>query len=136
MRKLSVTLLVLFALVLALGACGGSSSGGASSDGSGNVAAGEELFNEKLIGTQPGCVTCHSLEADVVMVGPSLNAVGTRAGSTVAGQSAEDYLKASITHPDDHVVDGFDAGTMPVQLADELSEQQVTDIVAYLMTLK
>lgn len=135
MRKLSLTILVLFALVLALGACGGS-SGGASSGGGANAAAGEELFNEKLIGTQPGCVTCHSLEEGVVMVGPSLAGIGTRAGTIVAGQSAEEYLKASITHPDDHVVDGFDAGTMPAQLNDELSAEQVDNLVAYLMTLK
>ncbi|GAB4426858.1 MAG: hypothetical protein Kow0031_06740 [Anaerolineae bacterium] len=117
-----------------MGACGGSSSGGASGGGA-NAAAGEELFNEKLIGTQPGCVTCHSLEEGVVMVGPSLAGIGTTAGTRVAGQSAEDYLKASITHPDEHVVDGFDAGTMPAALADELSEQQVSDLVAYLMSL-
>lgn len=135
MRKVFLTTLILFTLVLALGACGGS-SGGASSGGGANAAAGEELFNEKLIGTQPGCVTCHSLEAGVVLVGPSLAGIGTRAGTTEPGKSAEDYIKESIMTPDTHVVDGFDAGTMPAQLAEELSPEQVNDLIAYLMTLK
>jgi mono/diheme cytochrome c family protein len=33
-------------------------------------------------------------------------------------------------------VDGFAAGVMPAALADELSEQQLADLVAYLMTLQ
>lgn len=137
MRKLTV--LILFALVVGLAACGGSggaSSSSSSGGGSGNAGAGEDLFNKKLVGTQPGCVTCHSLEEGVVMVGPSLHGVGSRAGSAVDGQSAEEYLKTSIMSPDDHVVDGFDAGTMPIALSDELDEGQVNDLVAYLLTLK
>jgi len=138
MRKLTV--LILFALVVGLAACGGS-SGSASSSGSsggsgGNASAGEDLFNKKLIGTQPGCVTCHSLEEGVVMVGPSLHGVASRAGSTVDGQSAEEYIKTSIMDPDAHVVDGFNAGTMPIALSDELDDGQINDLVAFLMTLK
>lgn len=135
MRKLTV--LILFALLLGLAACGGSDSGSASSSGgssSGNAGAGEDLFNKKLVGTQPGCVTCHSLEADVVMVGPSLHGIGSRAGSTVDGESAEEYIKTSIMDPDAHVVDGFDAGTMPIALSDELDDGQVNDLVAFLLT--
>jgi mono/diheme cytochrome c family protein len=127
-------LLLVFALVVGLAACGG--SGGSSSTDGGNVSAGEELFAEKLVGVQPGCITCHSLEEGVVMVGPSMAGVGTRAGSAVPGESAEEYLLNSINNPDDHVVDGFAAGQMPVGLAGELSEQQKQDLVAYLMSLK
>jgi cytochrome c len=131
MRKL-IFLLVLV-LAVSLAACGGSSG---SSSGGANAAAGEELFNEKLIGVQPGCVTCHSLEAGVTMVGPSLAGIATTAGTRESGKSAEEYLTESITEPDTYVVDGFDAGTMPAGLADEMDDQQVADLVAYLMTLK
>jgi mono/diheme cytochrome c family protein len=132
-------LILVFALVVGLiAACGGSggSSSGGSSDGAGNVAAGEKLFAEKLVGVQPGCITCHSLEEGVVMVGPSMAGIGSRAGSSVAGQSAEEYLLASINAPDEHVTDGFEAGQMPAALADELTDQQKQDLVAYLMSLK
>lgn len=132
MRKLIFFLILVLALSLA--ACGGSSGG--SGGGAADVEAGEELFHEKLIGTQPGCVTCHSLEPDVKIVGPSLAGVATRAGTREPGKSAEQYLIESITKPDAYTVEGFDAGTMPVQFANELTDQQVKDLVAFLMTLK
>jgi len=131
MRKLKFVLLFILVLSIAvsLAACGGDSGGdsGASSSGP-DAAAGEKLFDESLIGTQPGCKTCHSLEADVVMVGPSLAGVG--------GRLDEAGIRQSITEPDATVVEGFAVGTMPAALADELSDQQLNDIVAYLATLK
>ncbi|MCG3211769.1 MAG: hypothetical protein FOGNACKC_05415 [Anaerolineae bacterium] len=132
MRKLTILLVLVMAISLA--ACGGSSSGG--SGGAADAAAGEKVFNEKLIGAQPGCVTCHSFEPGVKIVGPSLAGIATTAATREAGKSAEDYLIESITKPDAYTVDGFDAGTMPVGLATELSEQQVKDLVAFLMTHK
>ena len=127
MRKLKFVLLfVLVAgIAVSLAACGGGDSG---SSGGPNAAAGEKLFNESLIGTQAGCKTCHSLEPDVVMVGPSLAGIASRAD--------EAYIRKSIQEPDADVVDGFTAGTMPAALAGELSEQQLNDIVAFLLTLK
>jgi cytochrome c551/c552 len=138
MKKSSLTLLIVGILILGLAACSGGSSGRSSGSGGGgaDVAAGEKLFNEKLVGTQPGCVTCHSLEKDVKIVGPSLAGIGDRAGSTVDGQSAEVYLKESITKPDAHVVDGFEVGTMPAELASELSDQDVNNLIGFLMTQK
>jgi len=126
MRKLKfVLLLVLVAgIAVSLAACGG---GGGDNSGP-NAAAGEKLFNQSLIGTQPGCKTCHSLEPDVVIVGPSLAGIASRAD--------EAYIRESIQTPDADVVEGFTAGTMPAALIGELSEQQLNDLVAYLMTLK
>src|SRR5512137_3052212 len=55
-------------------------------------AAGKAAFNVY------GCNACHALTSAgaVGAVGPKLDGIGTRAGSTVAGQSAEEYIKASI----------------------------------------
>jgi cytochrome c553 len=133
-----ITLLVLLGVLVSLVACGGeavpesSPSGG---DG-GDAKAGEVLYAQQLIGTQAGCVTCHSLEPDVVMVGPSLSRVGSEAGSRVSGLSAEGYLRQSILEPNAHIAEGFAAGIMPESLAGELSEEQVSDLVAYMLTLK
>jgi mono/diheme cytochrome c family protein len=130
MRKHSSLLLLLLILGLALAACGGgkepapADEGGA---GSGDAAAGEKLFNQTLIGTQAGCVTCHSLEPGVSMVGPSLAGIGAK---------SEDFLRKSITAPDAEIAEGFTPGIMPKALADELSEQQLNDLVAFLRTLK
>jgi cytochrome c551/c552 len=126
---------LLFALLLSVAACGGSASQG-SGGPTADAAAGEKLFAQTLIGSQPGCVTCHSLEPGVTMVGPSLAKVGAEAGSRVSGQSAEEYLRNSIVKPNDYVVEGFAANIMPAQYSTELSEQQINDLVAYMQTLK
>jgi len=131
---------VLLALALLLAACGG---GGEQEEkkepapaGAGDAAKGAKLFKETLIGSQPGCITCHSLEPGVTLVGPSQSDIGARAGTRVAGMPAEDYLRQSILEPDAYVVESFPAGTMPAALAGELSEQQVNDLIAYMLTLK
>ncbi len=120
-------------LILALSACGGGS--GASSE-VGDVNAGKTLFAQPLIGAQPGCATCHSLNADEVIVGPSIAGIGTRAESRVSGQSAEEYLRSSILHPDEYVVEGFQPGVMVQVWEEELTPEQVDNLVAYLLTLK
>lgn len=99
------------------------------------VAVGAELFEQRVVGSKPGCVTCHSLEPDVTLVGPSLAGLAERAGQRVAGQSALEYVKASITDPDSHVVDGFRTGQMVGGWTDELSEAQIDSLVDYLLGL-
>jgi cytochrome c551/c552 len=139
MRKL--LLLLGLVLAFALAACGGDSAPAPSGSegeaaGAGDVAAGEALFKQSLIGAQAGCATCHSLEPGVTMVGPSLATIGADAGGSVSGVSAEDYLRKSIADPNADIADGFSAGLMPAALADELTEEQVNDLIAYLLTLK
>ncbi len=131
-KRLSILFVFVLVLSVVLTACGG--GGGESTDDA--VAAGEELFSQTVIGSQAGCATCHSLDAGVVVVGPSMDGIGNRAGSTVSGTSAEDYLKESILTPDAYLVDSFPAGTMPQVWEDELSSEQVDQLVAYMLTLK
>jgi sulfur-oxidizing protein SoxX len=132
-------LLVIAALVVACGGGGGESKTAPTetvfSGAAGDSARGEELFHQTTIGSLPGCVTCHSLTPDQVLVGPSLAGVASRAGSRVSGESAEEYLRQSIVNPNAFVVDGFSEGLMPAGFGDELSDQQLSDLVAYLLTL-
>lgn len=132
------TLLIMtaaFVLMLALAACGGGGDTAATSD-IGDVNAGKTLYAQQIIGAQPGCITCHSLEPDTVVVGPSMAGIASRAGDRVAGQSAEEYIRTSILHPDDYVVEGFAPGVMVQVWEDELTEEQVDNLVAYLLTLE
>lgn len=122
----------LIVLLLLLAAC----STGSTNDAAPAAQAGQELFAKTLIGANPGCITCHSLEPGVKLVGPSMAGIGTRAATTVAGQSAEEYLRTSILQPNEHVVEGFPEGLMPPNWKDNLSQEQVEQLIAYLLTLK
>jgi ferredoxin len=103
---------------------------------SANPVAGEQLFNDRSIGVGGSCSLCHSLKANVVLVGPSLSGIATRAAERVPGMSAEEYLRQSILDPDSYVVDGFPAGQMLPDLEDKLSQEQIDNLVVFLLTLK
>ena len=81
------------------------------------------------------CSTCHSLQPDVVIVGPSLSGVANRAGSRVAGLTAEEYIRTSIVHPSEFIVPGFQ-DVMQKNFGDVLTSDQINDLIAYLMTQK
>lgn len=136
MKRLILVLALL--LVASLVACGGepAPTGGESEPAGGNADAGEALFAQTSAGTLPGCVTCHSLEPGVALVGPSVANVGAEAGSRVSGLSAEEYLRQSIVEPNAYVVEGFGEGIMPAGYGDALSSEQVDDLVAYLLSLE
>ncbi|MFQ5398294.1 MAG: c-type cytochrome [Anaerolineae bacterium] len=137
MRKLSLFILLALSMFF-LAACGGGGEADSGSDGAGDASRGEQLYTQTTIGSAsaPGCVTCHSLEPDVVLVGPSHNGIGARAETAVPGLSAADYLEQSIREPNAHVTDGFTAGVMYQNYANELSDQEIADLVAFLLTLK
>lgn len=80
------------------------------------------------------CAACHSTGEDTI-IGPGLSGLADRAGSTVDGQSADDYLRESIVDPTAFVVDGFAAGLMPAIFEASLSAGDLDDLVAYLGTL-
>jgi cytochrome c2 len=136
MRKATLFVVVGVIAALVLAACGGGASqapAGGAAGGAGDAAAGKTLFAQSVIGANPGCITCHSLEAGKTLVGPSMAGVAGRAGSAVSGQSAEQYLKQSLTEPDAYLVKGFAKGLMPKPT---LTDKQVSDLVAYMLTLK
>ena len=134
-------LFAMFALVLLLllVACGGGGEAPASGGDSavGDAANGEKLYNQTVIGSAsaPGCVTCHSLEPDVVLVGPSHAGLAGRAGAYKEGMSAEDYLRESLTDPDAHLVEGFTPGVMYQKFGEDLQAREINDLIAYMLTL-
>ena len=82
MSRSVLVLLVFMALVLA--ACSGG-GGQTASAGAGNATTGKALFEQKSIGKDnlPGCVTCHSTQKDVTLVGPSLAGIAEDGAATV-----------------------------------------------------
>lgn len=133
-RRLVVIGLVMSLLLAACG--GGGQQQGAT--GAGSAERGKALYNQTTIGpnSAPGCVTCHSLEPDKVIVGPSHAHIATVAETAVPGMSAAEYLRESIVNPDAHVTEGFPAGVMYQNYGKDLTEQEINDLVAFLLTLK
>mgnify|MGYP001377342922 CR=1 FL=1 len=142
--------IVIFLLVLlALVACGGQPAAPARpaqpTAAAGDAVAGQALFGQTALAGKAGCVTCHSLTPGRALVGPSLAGVASRAGRTVRGQSAEQYLRQSIVDTDAFLAKGCLAAdpeapcaphVMPKDWAEKLSAQQINDLVAYLLTLE
>lgn len=102
----------------------------------GDPAAGRRLYLQPPLGTRTACRTCHSLEPGVTLVGPSFAGIAGRAGTRVPGMSAEAYLYQSIVDPDAYVVEGFKKGQMVRDTAQRLTDAQIRDLVAFLLTLK
>ncbi|MEN8235600.1 MAG: hydrogenase iron-sulfur subunit [Actinomycetota bacterium] len=98
--------------------------------------AGESLYYESTLGVNTGCRVCHSLKPGVVIIGPSFDGIATRAGSTLSGLTAEEYLYESIVDPDAYVVEGFDPGVMLQNFDDTLTDEQIENLVAFLLTLE
>lgn len=97
----------------------------------GDATNGATLFTESINGV-PACSTCHTLDGSVV-VGPSMQGYATIA-ATRTDLSAEAYTLQSITQPAVHIVEGF-PNAMFGQYGQKLSQQQLADLIAYLMTL-
>lgn len=124
-------LLLLVILAVVTTACGGDDG---SPTPTGVAALGEKIFQERVLGTNAGCITCHSLRPGVQLVGPSLSAIGLDAADRVSGQGARAYIETSIVDPEAFLVDGFDSGRMPADWADQLSSDEVDALVEYLLT--
>lgn len=93
----------------------------------GDVVRGEDLFNS---GASPACIGCHTEGSSA---SPDLDGFAERAGSEVDGESAREYAFYSITEPGRHVVSGF-GNAMPNEYDDDLSAQDIADLIAYLLT--
>src|SRR3989304_872699 len=65
--------------------------------------------------------------------------VATRAATRVAGLTAEEYIRQSILDPNAYVVEGFadenGESVMPNNFGETLSEEQISDLAAFLLTL-
>lgn len=102
--------------------------------GPGDPANGETLYKKPTIGGAPGCITCHSLNPGTRLIGPSLADAATKAAGAVEGMSAEEFLRESIVDPNAHVTEGFSKGLMYQGYGKDLSQQQIDDLVAFLLT--
>ena len=90
---------------------------------------GQSVFNLR-------CAQCHATVPDTVVIGPSMYGIATRAATRVEGYDAEAYIERSILVPTDYIVEGFTDTTMPTNFGKELTSEELSAVVSYLMTFK
>jgi mono/diheme cytochrome c family protein len=119
----------LFLLLLVLvGACAGMPALPEDADHADSQAArGQQLFRQH-------CASCHATTPDVI-VGPSLAGIGATAATRLPDADAATYLKQAILDPESYLVDGF-PNLMPTNFGRRLNDQEVSALVAYLLTLE
>ena len=88
----------------------------------GDPAAGKTLFASE------GCGACHAFApaGTNATVGPNLD-------EALQGKDAA-FIEESIVNPNAEITQGFQAGIMPGDFGQKLSEKQLADLVAFLQT--
>ena len=103
----------------------------------GDPERGREIFKTGGGVISENCVGCHTLDGSAspkaIIGGPSIQGVSERAGDRVPELSAEEYLRQSIVDPDAYIVEGF-RDFMPKGLQFRLSEEDIDDLVAFMLT--
>jgi len=87
----------------------------------GDPAAGRQVF------TSAGCTSCHTLSAagSTAQTGPNLDEV-------LQGKDAV-FVRESIVNPDAEVAEGFSQELMPENYGEQLSDEQLANLVAFLV---
>lgn len=97
---------------------------------------------------QYGCNACHSLDG-TVLVGPSWQGLYGSESISVDGEaviSDEEYLRNSILHPNDFVVEGYQPNVMPQNFGERFATDEqnlpiqdisiVEDLIAFIKTIE
>ena len=97
----------------------------------GDAGSGELLYDSRF-----GCTDCHRDGASAPdTVGTFARVQNERlTEARFAGYTVEQYLVESIVLPGDFVVEGYSSGLMPDNFGTRMIDQQLADIVAFLMT--
>ncbi len=128
MRSRLLALLLVVLLALAVAGCGG--EGGKEEAGTqptttapagGNAENGEQVFMAQA------CGGCHAFSA----AGTS-GTTGPNLGEVLKGKDAA-FIRESIVDPDAQITEGFESGLMPKDYEEKLSDQELDDLVAFLL---
>ena len=115
---------------------------------------GQVLFTTIIPQTGFACSTCHRVDSSETLIGPgllniadpghdpSLHEHGDSDHEATETPQIErtmdevvDYIRTSIVHPGEFVVPGFPDLLMPQIYEQVFSEQEINDLIAYLITL-
>ncbi|GEM_PF-972794 len=102
----------------------------------GDPVRGKEIFQVGVNNNAPACSTCHLVREGGfgMSLAPNLHDIATTGNERIETLSAEAYIRNSIIHPEDFVIPGY-RDHMYTDYEKDLSEQDIADLIAYLMTL-
>jgi cytochrome c2 len=102
----------------------------------GNASNGAQIFTQG-VNQSPPCSSCHFVASSQTgfNLGPNLASIAERAANRVDGMNAEEYIHESIVDPRRYVVPGY-RNLMYPDYAEHISEQDIQDLAAYLLTLE
>lgn len=103
-------------------------------DGFVQLVASADASAGEQIALANGCTGCHAVDPAQEMTGPTWYNMGNTAIVRVANESPGQYLHHSIVAPNDYIVSGYPANIMPANYEDQLSEQDLATLVAYLLS--
>jgi hypothetical protein len=103
------------------GQSGGGSAGGGGSSGASSEGA--KLF------VSSGCGSCHSLS---VLGSDATGTIGPNLDTALVNRDAK-FIEESIVDPSAYVAKGYPDGTMPSNFSDQLSQDQISAIVDFLV---
>lgn len=96
--------------------------------------ASADAANGEALSLTNACVGCHALDPNQQMTGPTWFDIADTAANRVPGESPALYLYHSIMLPNSYVVEGYPQNIMPQNYQDLLTQEDLADIVAYLLT--
>lgn len=144
LSRWTLALFVAFSLLISACSSGDEAQPPSStSNGAPAVAEPQEVPGHSQLFAQSGCVACHSVSRETKgMLGPSLAGLVPRSTETVndlaytgSAETVEAYIRESILQPQVYVVPGYPS-VMPQTYEASLSENELTQLVDYLLTLK
>lgn len=97
----------------------------------GSAVSGEALYDKEF-----GCTDCHRGGASAPdTIGTFARIQNERLTEPgFEGYTVAQYIVESVTRPGDYVVEGYSSGLMPVNFGLRMTDQQLADIVAFLVT--
>jgi mono/diheme cytochrome c family protein len=99
--------------------------------------AADPVARGKRVYLDSGCGGCHSIDGLTAgTVGPDQTHIGTVAETRIPGFSAEEYIHESILNPSAYVVEGYQDNIMPKNFGSLLDSNEISDLVAFLLSLK